>query len=585
MLIAGRFLLADPVGQGEVGSLWRARDQVLGRDVSVEEVPLPSQLTGEERARMMRETRTAASMHHPGVITIYDVLDQDGALWIVTELISGVSLATEIARDGRLPWRRVAEIGVQVAEAMSHAHVRGIVHGTLNPGRILLSGDRAMVIGFGTASIANASWKLTGAGGRVEAPGYLAPEQVEGTGAGPAADMWALGAALYAAAEGVPPFDGATLTATLTQILAADPRPAEHAGPLWELLATLLAKDPRQRPFAWAVARVLSDYRLETPELGQAAPSTVPIERSAIATPAPDDRPAGTPWWENVAPSATAPANPEPATPSPAVTAPPLPKPTQLSPLPQPASQEPVPFGQPPPPYGRAGGKAAPPAPASARRPRRPTIPRKKKTPSIGPPSAPSGAPAPAPQAGGHPAQPTDRLSRTVRSLVQQGLLVFNPPEEMRQGITDRIEVGIARSADFREALSEGLRGRGQPRYEEIETSSLMTVELRGDAFQVTSYSTPEQVVAPAARWEFDVRPTRAGQQTLTLCVCLRLTGREFDPLGGGRRSVPVLERSIRIRVSMAYSTRRFVAGNWQWLIATVAGLGGGIAAWIALFH
>jgi hypothetical protein len=181
--------------------------------------------------------------------------------------------------------------------------------------------------------------------------------------------------------------------------------------------------------------------------------------------------------------------------------------------------------------------------------------------------------------------QPTDRLSRTVRSLVRQGLLVFNPPEEMRQGISDRIEVGIARSADFREALSDGLRGRGQPRYEEIETSSLMTVELRGDAFQVTSYSPPEQVVAPTARWEFDVRPIRAGQQTLTLCVCLRLTAPELAPLGGGHRSVPVLERSIRIRVSMAYSTRRFVAGNWQWLIATVAGLGGGIAAWIALFH
>lgn len=112
-----------------------------------------------------------------------------------------------------------------------------------------------------------------------------------------------------------------------------------------------------------------------------------------------------------------------------------------------------------------------------------------------------------------------------------------------------------------------------------------MSVEFKGDAFQITSYSTPEQVVAPTARWEFDVLPVRAGLHTLILCVCLRVPLPEFEGTGGGLRSVPVLEQAIRIRVDVSYGARRFLVSNWQWLVATAAGLGGGIAAWITLVH
>jgi hypothetical protein len=175
-----------------------------------------------------------------------------------------------------------------------------------------------------------------------------------------------------------------------------------------------------------------------------------------------------------------------------------------------------------------------------------------------------------------------DWISRAVREIVQPGLLAFNPPPEMFQGRTERIEVGVARLPELRDALTAGFRGRGLPEVVQVGTSPVMGVELRGSSFEITGYSPLEQLVAPLARWEFDVTPVRAGNQTLTLCVSLRIN----SPFAaGGQIAVPVLERKIRIRVDVSYGTRRFVMSNWQWLIATVLGLGGAVAAWVALFH
>jgi hypothetical protein len=181
--------------------------------------------------------------------------------------------------------------------------------------------------------------------------------------------------------------------------------------------------------------------------------------------------------------------------------------------------------------------------------------------------------------------EPGDWVSRALQKAVHRGLLVFNPPAEMKQGRKERVEVGIARSASLRDALAADLRGRGEPQFDEIETSSFMGVELKGDSFTITPFSVPEQVVEPLARWEFDVRPMQAGLQTLVLCVYLRIIFAQHTEIDAGRQSIPILERKIRIRVSVRYGTRHFLAGNWRWLIATAAGLGGTIAAWVALFH
>jgi hypothetical protein len=181
--------------------------------------------------------------------------------------------------------------------------------------------------------------------------------------------------------------------------------------------------------------------------------------------------------------------------------------------------------------------------------------------------------------------QPADWVRRALKEAVQRGLLVFNPPDEMKHGRKERVEVGIARSAALREALTAGLHGHGEPQFEEIDTSSFMGVELIGDSFEITPLRLPEQIVEPLARWEFDVLPKQAGLQDLILSVYLRVVLAKRTEINGQGLTVRVLERKIRIRVSVRYSTRRFLVSNWQWLIATAAGLGAGITAWVEFFH
>ena len=250
-LLAGRYRLESLLGRGSMGAVWKARDVVLGRSVAVKEVLLPTTQTDEEnhvaRERALREARSIAALSHPNVVTLYDVVEDDGRPWVVMELVPAKSLAQIIKDDGTLPPAEAARIGVAVLAALNSAHEVGITHRDVKPGNILVSPDgRVKLADFGISRRAEDS-QLTRTGLMVGSPSYIAPEVARGREAGPAADIWGLGATLQCAVEGTPPFDLGDPVATLTAVVGDPPRPAHNAGPLQPLLARMLDKDPRTR--------------------------------------------------------------------------------------------------------------------------------------------------------------------------------------------------------------------------------------------------------------------------------------------------------------------------------------------------
>lgn len=250
-LLAGRYRLGAVIGRGGMGTVWRARDELLNRDVAVKEIVWPPQMDPAERevarGRAVREAQLAARLHHPNVVTVYDIVEEDDRPCIVMELVPFRSLREVITEDGPVSPARAARIGLGVLAALRAVHEAGVVHRDVKPANILLGPEGRIVLAdFGIAKAAD-SPALTSSGVLVGSPSYLAPERARGGIAGPAADLWALGASLFAAVEGRPPFERDGVLASLTAVVADELDPAPHAGPLRPVIEGLLDKNPATR--------------------------------------------------------------------------------------------------------------------------------------------------------------------------------------------------------------------------------------------------------------------------------------------------------------------------------------------------
>ncbi|MEV5753974.1 serine/threonine-protein kinase [Actinoallomurus sp. NPDC052308] len=269
-LLGGRYRLVREIGAGGFGRVWQARDEELRVDVAVKEVWLPPATSvaehGERLTRAKREARNAARLRgHPNIVAVHDVLTVDDAPWIVMDLVRGHSLEQRIAERGRLPVNDTAGITAALLNALAAAHDAGITHRDVKPANVLLAEDgRVLLTDFGIAEH-HADTGLTASGTIVGSVEYIAPERLDGKDAGPAGDLFSLGATLYHAVEGASAFRRDTPTATITAVLLRDPPPPAHAGPLTTLITRLLDKDPHARPDIAETRRLL-----DTPHAGEA---------------------------------------------------------------------------------------------------------------------------------------------------------------------------------------------------------------------------------------------------------------------------------------------------------------------------
>ncbi len=302
-VIAGRYRLQAPIGRGAMGIVWRARDQLLDRDVAVKEVQIAETLTDAERAnayqRTLREAKTAARLNHPAVVTVYDVCEDEGRPWIVMQLVSARSLDQVLAASGPLSPRRAAEMARQLLSALSVAHAAGVMHRDVKPSNVLLgSDDRAVLTDFGIATF-QGDPKLTQTGMVMGSPGFTAPERIRGEDASPASDLWSLGATLFAAVEGHGPFErrGGAIT-TMSAIINEDAPEAPTAGALGPVIAALLRREPADRPDASAAVRMINDVLPLLPERPAGSPAGYdPAALSASSRPAPPQPVWSQPDW------------------------------------------------------------------------------------------------------------------------------------------------------------------------------------------------------------------------------------------------------------------------------------------------
>lgn len=330
--MAGRYRLVESIGQGGMGRVWRAADEMLDRLVAVKEMRIDG-LDAEDartrRERTLREARATARIDHPNVVRVYDVVDEGERLWIVMELVAGRSLERMMMEDGPLGPQQAARIGIGLVTALRQVHARGVLHRDIKPGNVLVeaNGHRVVLTDFGIAAIQDAK-ALTMVGMLVGSPDYMAPERIAGRPQGPPSDIWSLGATLCAALAGHSPFSRDTTLATLHAVLYEEPQLPATAGALRSVLAALLEKEPELRPGLDEVEEALhpTAFPAPTPTV-QVGPEEEPPPHPEDERPLPDPPTPAFPWPRRELPTPPFLNTPQPP-PAPAPTPEPTPAPT-----------------------------------------------------------------------------------------------------------------------------------------------------------------------------------------------------------------------------------------------------------------
>ncbi|MFJ6644417.1 protein kinase [Streptomyces sp. NPDC091290] len=434
LLVTGRYRLVESIGQGGMGRVWRAVDEMLDRLVAVKEMRidgLDAEDTRTRRERTLREARATARIDHPHVVRVYDVVDEGEHLWIVMELVAGRSLERVTAEDGPLGPAETARIGLGLVAALRQVHARGVLHRDIKPGNVLVETDavrgrgRVVLTDFGIAAIQDAK-ALTMVGMLVGSPDYMAPERISGRPQGPPSDVWSLGATLCAALAGRSPFSRETTLATLHAVLYEEPELPAEAGPLRPVLTALLQKDPLSRPDLDALEISLQRVAFPPPTptipvqpepwTGEPpAPAKEPqtLPETAPGTPAPDPR-VPEDVRDAVPPHRTAAAeepHPDPPRSAGTTVAPPPPEPSAPPPSPHPRAHiTPLHSPAPPPdaPPTRTPAPDPPPAPGGST-PSSPSDPPHTGTGAPGSaPASSSDGPVPTPLPGSPPSGTPD---------------------------------------------------------------------------------------------------------------------------------------------------------------------------------